>query len=192
MLYKLLYLVVESVGGLFGSAMLLRAYMQWVRLGGRNPLSALVFALTDKVVIPLRRWIPGRAGIDWASLIGACVVAAVTVLVLRLVAAWTLGVGLAHVLHPVLMAVLVVLTVLRWAMYLVVVLTLLHVVMSWVNPYAPVAPAVGQLVAPLLAPLQRILPRMGGIDLSPLGLLLLAQIVLLLIDEAGLALPGRF
>ena len=191
MLYKILHLLVESIGGLFGSAMLLRAYMQWVRLGGRNPLSTLVFALTDKVVIPLRRWIAGRGGVDWASLIGACLVATVTVLVLRVVAAGVLGISVGHFLNPVLVLFLVLLTMLRWAVYLVVVLTLLHVVLSWVNPYAPMAPAVGQLVGPLLAPLQRVLPRVGGIDLSPLGLLLVAQVVLLLIDEAALALPGR-
>ena len=191
MLYKILHLLVESIGGLFGSAMLLRAYMQWVRLGGRNPLSTLVFALTDKVVIPLRRWIAGRGGVDWASIIGACVVATVTVLVLRVVAAWVLGISVAHFLNPVLVMFLVLLTVFRWAIYLVIVLTLLHAVLSWVNPYAPMAPAVGQLVSPLLAPLQRVLPRIGGIDLSPLGLLLVAQVVLLLIDEAALALPGR-
>jgi len=62
-------------------------------------------------------------------------------------------------------------------------LTLVHVVFSWVNPYAPVAPAVAMLVRPFLAPFQRILPQIGGFDLSPLVLLVVVNILLLVLSR---------
>ena len=86
--------------------------------------------------------------------------------------------------------VVALLMLIRWALYAVMLITLIYVILSWVNPYAPMAPAVGMLVEPLLAPLRRILPRIGGLDLSPLALLLLGQIVLMLVDGAARVLPG--
>jgi YggT family protein len=80
----------------------------------------------------------------------------------------------------------------KWTLYLVIVLTLLYAVLSWLNPYAPIAPVLSVLVNPLLSPLQRILPRIGNIDLSPLALLLLVQILLLLLDRASRATLGAY
>jgi YggT family protein len=57
------------------------------------------------------------------------------------------------------------------------------VVLSWVNPYAPVAPAIAMLVRPFLAPFQRVIPPIGGIDLSPLVLIVVVNILLLVLGR---------
>jgi YggT family protein len=75
------------------------------------------------------------------------------------------------------------LQVLRWSLYMVFFLTLVHVVLSWINPYAPVAPAVAMLVRPFLAPFQRVMPLIGGIDLSPAVLLIVVNVLLLVLSR---------
>jgi len=138
--------------------------------------------------LPLRRMMRARGNVDWASLIGAFLVALVAVGLLTI--AYTLSTGVIMIPNPFGVIVVALLMLIRWALYAVMLITLIYVILSWVNPYAPMAPAVGMLVEPLLAPLRRILPRIGGLDLSPLALLLLGQIVLMLVDGAARVLPG--
>ena len=73
------------------------------------------------------------------------------------------------------------------AIYLAMGLIVVQAILSWVNPHAPMAPAIRQLSEPLLAPFQRRLPAIAGVDLSPLVLFLLLQVLLILIDPAFLA-----
>ncbi len=70
-----------------------------------------------------------------------------------------------------------VLQLINWALTLVIWVTLIYVVISWVNPLAPVAPALSMLLRPLLGPIQRILPAIGGIDLSPMVLLIVVYLL---------------
>ena len=71
----------------------------------------------------------------------------------------------------------------NWALTLVVWVTLIYVVISWVNPLAPVAPALSTLLRPLLEPLQRIVPAVRGIDLSPMALLILVYVLQIVIGR---------
>lgn len=183
MIAEIVTLLAETLGGLFASLLLLRAYMQWLRLPPRNPLSEFVMTLTNGVVLRLRRVIPGAGGVDWASVLAAYVTALLS-LILILVAGGLFGLSLTA---PLTVLGLALVWLVKWALYLVILLTILYAVLSWVNPYAPMAPVLSMMVAPFLAPLQKILPRVGNIDLSPLALLLLVQILLLLLNRASLA-----
>jgi YggT family protein len=69
-------------------------------------------------------------------------------------------------------------------------LVIVQAILSWVNPFAPLAPAIQQLTQPLLAPIRKIIPLVGGVDLSPLALILLLQILLRILDPA--VLTGLF
>lgn len=174
----ILRLLLDTVGALLGVTLLLRAYMNWVGMPSRNPLQQFAITLTDWIVRPLRRVIPAVGRWDTASLVGAYVVAMLMmVLTFVLVGAgpgsWPLGTTFYGAL----------LLVLRWCLYTVLFLTVVHVVLSWVNPYAPVAPAVAMLVRPFLAPFQRIVPTIGNIDFSPLVLLLVVNILLLILNR---------
>ena len=83
-----------------------------------------------------------------------------------------------------------VLTVLKWAFNLVLWLTLIQVILSWVNPMAPIMPVLQTLTAPLLDPIRRVLPNLGGIDFSPLVLLILAQIIMMVLESLAFSLFG--
>lgn len=167
--------LLDTIFTLFGMALLLRLWMQWTRLPTRNPISQAVFQVTDWIVRPLRRVIPGVGGIDWATVVAAWLTA---VLFHLLVLAAMGGVPLAFV--PVLLIVAV-LTLLKWSISLVMWVTLLMAILSWINPHSPITPVVYQLTDPLLRPIRRVIPRLGGFDISPMILFLVCQILLMII-----------
>ncbi|MCS6944517.1 MAG: YggT family protein [Sutterellaceae bacterium] len=171
-------LLLETAGALLGVALLLRSYMNWVGMPSRNPLAQFAIALTDWAVRPLRRLLPAVGRWDSASLLAAYLVAVVMLILTFML----IGAGPSSWPWPTLLFAALV-QVLRWALYMVFFLTLVHVVLSWVNPYAPVAPAIAMLVRPFLAPLQRIVPPIGGVDLSPLLLIVLVNVLLLILSR---------
>ncbi|HEX2761829.1 MAG TPA: YggT family protein, partial [Rhizomicrobium sp.] len=66
----------------------------------------------------------------------------------------------------------------RLFLYLVFGIVILTAIMSWVNPYAPMAPVLNALARPFLAPFQRFIPPIGGVDLSPIALIIVLQLLL--------------
>lgn len=177
-LVEIANLLLETVGALLGVSLLLRAYMNWVGMPRRNPLAQFAIALTDWLVRPLRRVVPAAGRWDTAALLGAYFVA----VVMQALTFLLVGAGPSTWPWPTLLLVALI-KVLRWGLYMVFFLTLVHVVLSWVNPYAPVAPAVSMLVRPFLAPFQRIIPLVGGIDLSPAVLIVVVNILLLVLNR---------
>jgi YggT family protein len=170
--------LLDAVGLLLGVTLLLRAYMNGVGMPSRNPLAQFAIALTDWLVRPLRRVVPAAGRWDTASLVAAYLVAVLLlVFTFLLIGAAPSGWPWPSLLFSAFVQVL------RWALYMVFFLTLLHVVLSWVNPYAPVAPAIAMLVRPFLAPFQRVIPPIGGIDLSPLVLIVVVNILLLVLGR---------
>jgi YggT family protein len=79
---------------------------------------------------------------------------------------------------------------LKWAFNVIVWVTLIQAVLSWINPLSPVMPVLYTLTAPLLDPIRRMLPRMGGLDLSPLVLLVVAQIVMMILNHLAFSSFG--
>lgn len=162
------------VGGVAGTC-LLRLAMQRQRVPFQTPLGRFVFAVTDWVVLPLRRLVPPVGGWDWASLLAAWLLKAAQVLLLSL---WLGG---AQALARVPLASV-------WALAQLTVsalsaLVLVHALLSWVQPGSPMDEWTRRLARPWLAPVQRRLPLVGGVDLSPLVVLLLLQLL-------GMALAG--
>ncbi|WP_066742746.1 YggT family protein [Cupriavidus sp. D384] len=175
MFTEIILFLLDTVFTLFGMALLLRLWMQLTRLPSRNPVSQGVFQVTDWLVRPLRRIIPGIGGIDWATVLAAYLTA-VAFLVCR---ALVLDADPLAFL-PVILA-LAVLNLLKWGISMIMWVTLLMAVLSWVNPQSPLAGPIWHLTAPLLRPIQRVMPRLGGFDMSPLVLFVIAQILLMLI-----------
>ena len=171
----ILWMVIETVGSLLAVACVLRAYGHRVHLNPRNPISLFVSALSDWLVLPLRRLIAPTRTMDWASVLAAVLVAALTALIGQLLF------SRASVPNPVTVLLSALIYLGRWTIWLAIGLVLLQAVLSWVNPYAPMAPAIRQLTEPLLAPFRKVLPAVGGFDLSPLALILLLQILLMVL-----------
>lgn len=175
MLSDALIFLIHAVCGFFASVLLLRFWMQWCRAATRNPLSAFVQSLTNFAVLPARRIIPGLWGFDLATLLLAWLVLAVEMLLIVLVRGTFPATG--AVAGVILLMALFML--LRLAIYLAIGAILLQVILSWVNPDSPVTPVIAALTRPLLRPIQRIVPTIGMVDLSPLIALLLLQLLLM-------------
>jgi len=178
LIHEIFRLVLGTVAGLLGSALLLRAYLAWLRVSRSNPMAVFCMALTEWLAGPCRRLVGQRGRFDGASLLGALLVAAAFVFLLGLVAsggAWNWYLFLPSVL----------LLLIRWALYLLMLLVFANVLLSLVNPHAPLAPTFDILTRPVLAPLRRVIPPVGGFDLSPLVMIVAVQVALLVIDQAG-------
>jgi len=173
--------LLQTVAVLLGVTLLARAYMNYLGIPGRNPLAQFTIALTDWLVRPLRRLVPAVGRFDVATLLAALLVATIF-LGLRFL---LVGVGMNSWPWTGLL-LMALIQLLRWALYLVLWLTLLHAVLSWVNPHAPIAPAVSMLVRPFLAPFQRALPLVGGLDLSPIVVILVVNVMLIVLGRSGL------
>lgn len=164
-------LIVNTIASLLGGLLLLRFWMQAIRVRPPSTVAQFTFQLTDWLVRPLRRIVPGVGGYDWASLIGAFVI-----VVLASSLMFIAGLGWEAVLLMSLHRLL------TWITYLFMALLIIEVIFSWVNPHAPLAPFVHALNDPLLRPLRRVVPLVGGLDLSLLAALILLQIAQLLLD----------
>lgn len=176
MLNDVIRFLADTIFGLFSLAALTRFYMQALRVPMRNPIGQFVMALTDFLVKPLRRMLPGLKGFDTASFVAAWVAQILLVLLLAFVAGLAIGAivnGLAVIIG------LALIKVLKLSLYLLIGVTIVQAIMSWVNPYHPLAGVFGAMVAPFLNPIRRVLPTIGGIDLSPLVLIIICQIVLM-------------
>jgi YggT family protein len=177
-LYSIFTLIIDTVAGVLAGILLLRFWMQAIQVRPPSSIAQFMFKLTDWLVKPLRRLLPGVGGYDWASLVGAFLVALLAISA----QAWMMS-------HFSLQTVLLlaVLQLLQWVLYGFMALILIEVIFSWVNPHAPLAPLVRALTDPLMRPLRRIVPLIGNIDLSPLVAFILLRIALYLVN--ALILP---
>ena len=168
MFTPIISLLLDVAAGLVGGACLLRLIMQWQRIPFNNPIGRFIFAVSDWLVLPLRRWLPAVGRLDTASLTGAWLVK-----LAQFVALWLLSSG-----HGTLLAVLL-LSVMGLAQLVISglsALILIYAVLSWVQPGSMNMVLIERLCQPWLAPIRRVVPLIGGVDLSSLVLLLLLQI----------------
>jgi YggT family protein len=171
-----LVFLVQVLFGLYAVAVLLRFLFQLVRADFYNPISQFIVKITKPPLNPLRRAIPGYRGWDFASLILAW-----------LVIALELGIVMAlngHGAQPAAALALALPHMVDLVLNIFLVALLIQVILSWVSPgnYNPAVGLTHSLTRPLLAPVQRMLPSMGGLDLSPMvvmiGLYLLKMLLI--------------
>ena len=186
MLTSLLLLILNAVASFITLMLLARFFMQWQRVSFRNQLGHFITATTDWLVLPLRRIIPGLFGLDMASLLPAWAVQTLMVFVEFALRGLDLGSNPVGAMLGVWGIGLV--ELLRMMVYLLMGVVLISAVLSWVNPYAPMAPVINALAAPFLRPIRRVVPTIANVDLSPLVLLLVLQVVLMLLG----GLQGAF
>jgi len=173
-----LIFLVNTVCGLFVVALLLRFYLQWARAPHRNPLSEFLQALTDFMVRPARRVVPGLWGLDLATLALAWLVQLLELLIVLQIQGRDYGpsAGLALAV----MALLALVLLAKIALYIVMVAVIIQVVLSWMNPYSPIMPLLNSMTRPFLRVFQRRVPPIGNVDLSPLFALVVIQLLLML------------
>ena len=171
MIGEIIRLLVGTAAGFFATALLARFAMQSARAPFRNPLGQFVIAVTDWMLIPARRVIPSAWGYDSASVVLA--VAWQLLKTVTLVLLFGFGIGPAKLATLLLLAIA---NTLEVGFYLMMGVVLISAVFSWVNPPAPLAHVFDAVARPWLQPFRRFIPPMGGIDLSPLALIVVIQI----------------
>jgi YggT family protein len=188
LLGQIAHLLIQTVFGVFVYALLLRFYMQWLRAPFRNPVGQFVSALTDWIVRPLRRVVPGLLGLDLATILIAWFAEALMLVLIY----WLRGFSFAGApgIAAGMLFTLAALELVRASLYLLIGVIVIQVIISWVNPHAPLAPVFYALTRPFYAVFRRFVPAIGNVDLSPLLVLLVAQILLILLDNLSRLLPG--
>ena len=173
----IIWMLIETLGSLFAAACVLRAYAWRVHLNPNNPISQFVKALTDWLVRPFGRLIKPTRQMDWPSAIAGLLVALLVALLFFVLAGRTPTPGAVLLLGIV--------WLIRWSLYLMMGIIILMAIISLINPYAPLAPALNQLADPLLSPIRRVLPLVGNFDLSPLVAILVIQVLLAFVHPAS-------
>lgn len=178
MLTQALGFLLEVGLGLFVYAFLLRFLFQLLRVPSANPLGKFIQALTDFAVKPVRRVVPGWRGVDWTTLLLAWLTQ--FLLLVALIALKDFPFVLAGPAVWFKLLLLGGVGLLRTLIQLYVFIILIQAVLSWVQPYTPLTPVLDALTRPILGPLRRVVPLIGGVDLSPLLAIVLAQLLLML------------
>ncbi|MES2944280.1 MAG: YggT family protein [Pseudomonadota bacterium] len=179
MLIRILFFLLETLFFLLIGAALLRGWMNWTRTNMRAQPGSFVMALTDWIVKPLRRAMPaqlGKSRVDWASLLAAALLALLYAVILALLTGLLSGLGAVLPLLGFALKMLI-----RVALQAMMILVFGFAILSWVQPGSPAYSLLGRLTEPLLAPLRRVIPSIGGVDLSALVLILILQIGLMVL-----------
>lgn len=168
--------LVTTLFDLYLMVVLLRLWLQWARADFYNPFSQFVVKATNPVLRPLRRIIPGLGGFDLASLVLALLVAALKMVVLMLM--------LSGNIPPLEVAIASVITVVKEAFNLVFWVMIIRAILSWISQgHNPFEAVLHQLTEPMLAPVRRFIPPMGGLDLSMLVFLIGLKFFELLLND---------
>ncbi len=188
MLIRIVSFLLESLFFVLIAAALLRAWMNWLRINMRTQPGLFVMAITDWLVKPLRRVMPAtltQSKLDWASVVAAFILAlAYRVVWTVLISAMVGSAGLLSDVAPwallgiVGAALKMLIRVVLQGLFFMV---LAFAVLSWVQAGSPVYHQLGRLIDPLITPLRRVVPSIGGVDLSALVLMLILQVGLMVL-----------
>ncbi len=177
-----LVFLVKTVLGVYVTLLVLRFLLQWARADFHNPISQFVVKLTSPVLQPVRRLVPSIKGLDTSSLVVAWVIKALELMVLALLLGFS-GVAWLAPFWAIPALVKLLINIFLFAI-------IIRVVLSWVNPdpYNPAFSLLGRLTDPLMVPAQRLLPPIGGIDLSPMVVMIVLVLLQMLLLPPLLAL----
>lgn len=157
--------LIDTLFDLYLMVVLLRVWLQLARADFYNPFSQFIVKATQPVVAPLRRFIPGLGGLDVATIIFAFVVAVAKIFVLSLVINFDITV-VAMLISALAIVITTTFKLLFWIL-------VIRAILSWVSKgQNPIEAVMIQLTEPLLSPVRRVIPAIGGLDLSMLVVLL--------------------
>ena len=159
-------------------AALLRFFFQLFRAPLKNPLADFVIALTNFGVLPLRKFVPGLYGTDLSSLVFAWLLEIFLLVCLGLLGLAPVAPSSAGGLLSIVLLAFV--RLLEISLYMLIIAIFLQVVMSWVSPYNPLTGVIATLTRPFLRPLQGRIPPVGNVDLTPLILVVICQLIIML------------
>jgi YggT family protein len=178
-------IVIQFVFGALIALIVLRVLLQWVRANFYNPICQFLYKATNPVLMPLRKIIPAWRNLDIAGIVLAWLATALKLVLLYATVGQALGV--------VGLVVLALADLVDFVLLLYIVLILVRVVISFVgaDSYHPIVPLVMQLTEPVMRPFRRLIPNVGGLDFSPMVVLLAITLARVLIAKPLLDLGLR-
>ena len=187
MLGETLSFLIDALVQPFAAILLFRFHAVWLQAPMRNPIGEFLMALTDFIVLRVRRFVPKVWGLDTASLLLAFIVESIYLALFL----WLQG--YAFETFPLTgLLVWTAVKLLKISFYLLMATLIAEAILSWVNPHTPLAPMLGAVNRPFVQPLRRRIPPVGNVDLSVLVLLLVCQLILIVpvggLEQAALRL----
>lgn len=176
---QILIFLVDTILGLFSLALLLRFYFQLLRVPYYNSVSQFLIAVTDFIVRPARRFIPGWAGIDLSTLVLAWLLECIITASMHMVQGYDFEINIVTSLGV--MGLLGIVEIIKTTLYIVLMMIIMQAVLSWVNPHSPLAPLLDSFTRPFLAVFRKRIPPVANVDLSPLFVLILIQVLLMVV-----------
>ena len=179
MIASALAFILQTIFGLFTLVLLLRFYLQLTRAPFQNPVSQAVVAVTNFIVKPVRRIIPGYRGIDLTTLLLAYLTQFILLLLLRWLGDFPFLVAGSGIWISLFGLALV--EILKLSIYIFLYAVIAQAILSWINPYNQLTPLLDALTRPILNPLRRLTPTAGGFDFSPIIVFIVAQLLIMLV-----------
>jgi YggT family protein len=176
LLTNTLNFLIRNLADFFILILLARFYMQAAQVSLKQPLGQFILALSNWIVLPVRRILRPVRAYDTASLVLAIFCAALMQVLLLAISPWSFVFSSPMTLLAI--AAVSLLEVIKMSLYLLFAAVLVQALLSWITPHSPLQPTLQQLTTPFLRPLRRMIPPIGGIDIAPLILLLLIQLLL--------------
>jgi len=171
MLQQILHFLIETLAAFFVYLLLARFHFQWLRVPFRNQIGEFVVVTTNWIVQPARRVISPLAGLDLASAVSAWLLQLVALVLLGMLSRPSPGIAA--------LALVALIDLVRFSVYILSFAVVVQAILSWVSPDAPLAPVFDAMTRPFLRPLRRVLPPIANVDLSPLVLLIVLQVLLI-------------
>jgi YggT family protein len=179
MIVNALQFLLQTILGMFAIIVLLRFYLQLVSAPFQNPASQFVVALSNFIVKPTRRIIPSWRGFDLSTLLLAFIAEWITEFGLRWLADFPFLVAGSGVW--IALIGLSINDLFKLSIYIFLYATVIQAVLSWLTPYSPIAPVLNALTRPILNPIRKHIPLVGGFDLSPIVIFIGAQLLIMLL-----------
>lgn len=176
---EIMIFLIDTILGLFSLALLLRFYFQLLRVPYYHNVSQFLVAVTDFAVRPARRVIPGWKGMDMSTLVLAWLLECIIVSSFYFYQGYDFGINMIRAAG--IMGLLGLVEIIKMTLYIVLFMIIIQAIISWVNPYSPIAPLFNTFTQPFLAFFRRYIPPIANVDLSPLFVLIIIQLLLMIV-----------
>jgi len=172
-----LYFIIKAIAQLYLLVLLLRLWLPLLRADFRNPLAQGILRITSPLVVPLRRLLPSIGRLDTSTVLVAYALQYLTILVLVAISG--------HVVAtvPILITTIIELAILSLNLFFFVIL--IKIILSWVAPHThnPATALLSTMAEPVLRPFRRIIPPIGGFDISPIFAIILLQAAVIFLQD---------
>ncbi len=176
---QILVFLLDAILGLFSLALLLRFYFQLLRVPFYHSVSQFLITVTDFMVRPARRIIPGWNGLDLSTLILAWLVECIILTSVYFVQGYNFGTNFGGAAGV--MGLLGIVEIIKMTLFIILIAIIVQAVLSWINPRSPLTPLLDSFTRPFLGVFRRIIPPIANVDLSPLFALILIQLLLMMV-----------